>query len=37
MTERIYRDPVHNIIRLRTDTREGRLMIDLVDAPEIDR
>lgn len=37
MTERIYRDPVHNIIRLRTDTREGRLMIDLVDAREFQR
>jgi HD superfamily phosphohydrolase len=37
MSERIYRDPVHNIIRLRTDTREGRLMIDLVDAPEFQR
>jgi HD superfamily phosphohydrolase len=37
MSERIYRDPVHNIIRLRTDTREGRLMIALVDAPEFQR
>ncbi|HEX8180424.1 MAG TPA: HD domain-containing protein, partial [Pyrinomonadaceae bacterium] len=37
MSERIYRDPVHNIIRLRTDTREGRLMIDLIDAPEFQR
>ncbi|MDT7540124.1 MAG: uncharacterized protein QOE33_28 [Acidobacteriota bacterium] len=37
MTERISRDPVHNIIRLRTDTREGRLMIDLVDAREFQR
>ncbi|MCA1817223.1 MAG: HD domain-containing protein [Acidobacteria bacterium] len=37
MSERIYRDPVHNIIRLRTDTREGRLMISLVDAPEFQR
>src|SRR5919199_5565215 len=37
MSERIYRDPVHNIIRLRTDTREGRLMIDLVDAREFQR
>ncbi|MFL6230311.1 MAG: HD domain-containing protein [Pyrinomonadaceae bacterium] len=37
MSERIYRDPVHNIIRLRTDTREGRLMIDLVDAAEFQR
>ncbi|MFN2481380.1 MAG: HD domain-containing protein [Pyrinomonadaceae bacterium] len=37
MSERIYRDPVHNIIRLRTDTREGRLMVALVDAPEFQR
>src|ERR1051325_6314143 len=37
VSERIYRDPVHNIIRLRTDTREGRLMISLVDAPEFQR
>jgi hypothetical protein len=37
VSERIYRDPVHNIIRLRTDTREGRLMIDLIDAPEFQR
>ncbi len=37
MSERIYRDPVHNIIRLRTDTREGRLMIDLVDTREFQR
>src|ERR687886_1376337 len=37
MSERIYRDPVHNIIRLRTDAREGRLMIDLVDSREFQR
>ena len=37
MSERIYRDPVHNIIRLRTDTREGRLMIALVDTAEFQR
>lgn len=37
MTERIYRDPVHNIIRLRTDTDEGRLMMRLIDAPEFQR
>lgn len=37
MSERIYRDPVHNIIRLRTDTREGRLMIALIDTPEFQR
>ena len=37
MSERIYRDPVHNIIRLRTDTRAGRLMIELIDTPEFQR
>lgn len=37
MSERIYRDPVHNIIRLRTDTAEGRLMVELIDAPEFQR
>src|SRR6267378_2397650 len=36
-SERIYRDPVHNIIRLRTDTDEGRLMMHLIDAPEFQR
>jgi HD superfamily phosphohydrolase len=37
MTERIYRDPVHNIIRLRTDTDEGELMMHLIDSPEFQR
>ena len=37
MTERIYRDPVHNIIRLRTDTDEGRLMVQLIDSHEFQR
>jgi len=37
VSERIYRDPVHNIIRLRTDTDEGNLMISLIDAPEFQR
>ena len=37
MTERIYRDPVHNIIRLRTDTDEGQLMMRLIDTPEFQR
>ena len=37
MTERIYRDPVHNIIRLRTNTDEGRLMMRLIDTPEFQR
>ena len=34
MTERIYRDSVHNIIRVNTDTSEGRLVVSLVDTPE---
>ena len=37
MSERIYRDPVHNIIRLRTDTDEGELMMRLIDTPEFQR
>src|SRR3954465_6986741 len=37
MAERIYRDPVHNIIRLRTDSDEGELMMRLIDAPEFQR
>jgi len=37
VAERIYRDPVHNIIRLRTGTDEGRLMMRLIDAPEFQR
>ncbi len=37
MSERIYRDPVHNIIRLRTDADEGALMMRLIDAPEFQR
>jgi len=37
MSERIYRDPVHNIIRLRTDTAEGELMMNLIDAAEFQR
>jgi len=37
MSERIYRDPVHNIIRLRTDTVEGELMMKLIDAAEFQR
>src|SRR3954451_11890442 len=35
--ERIYRDSVHNIIRVNTDTPEGRLVVALVDAPEFQR
>ena len=37
MSERIYRDPVHNIIRLRTDNSEGELMMRLIDTPEFQR
>lgn len=34
---RIYRDSVHNIIRLRTDTPEGGLIARLVDSREFQR
>src|SRR4051795_6939148 len=37
MAERIYRDPVHNIIGLRTDTDEGKLMVRLIDSREFQR
>lgn len=37
MAERIYRDPVHNIIRLQTDSDEGELMMRLIDASEFQR
>ena len=37
MSERIYRDPEHDIIRIRTDTDEGKLMMRLIDAPEFQR
>jgi uncharacterized protein len=37
VAERIYRDPVHNIIRLSTNTDEGRLLIKLVDSCEFQR
>ena len=35
--ERIYRDSVHNIIRLKTDTPEGNLIACLIDTPEFQR
>src|SRR5205085_1922717 len=35
--QRIYRDPVHNIIPLRDDNAEGQLMIGLIDTPEFQR
>lgn len=37
LTERIYRDSVHNIIRVRMDTREGELIVGLIDTPEFQR
>src|SRR4051794_28261509 len=37
MSERIYRDSVHNIIRVNTDSAEGRLITALVDTPEFQR
>jgi hypothetical protein len=35
--ERIYRDSVHNIIRVNTDTDEGKLVVSLIDTPEFQR
>src|SRR5207247_8887154 len=37
LTERIYRDSVHNIIRVNTDSAEGRLIVSLIDTPEFQR
>ncbi|MBV9217344.1 MAG: HD domain-containing protein [Acidobacteria bacterium] len=37
MAERIYRDSVHNIIRVNMDTPEGRLIVSLIDTPEFQR
>lgn len=37
MAEKIYRDSVHNIIRLDTDTDAGRLLARLIDAAEFQR
>src|SRR6476469_3974613 len=37
LAERIYRDSVHNIIRVNTDTDEGRLVVGLIDTPEFQR
>jgi len=37
LTERIYRDSVHNIIRVNTEGHEGRLIVSLVDTPEFQR
>jgi uncharacterized protein len=35
--EKIYRDSVHNIIRLKTDTDEGKLLVRLIDTAEFQR
>ena len=35
--ERNYRDSVHNIIQLRTDSEEGRLLVRLIDTAEFQR
>src|SRR5690606_26441046 len=37
MAERIYRDSVHNIIRLDLGGDEGRLLSELIDTPEFQR
>lgn len=37
MSERIYRDPVHNIIRLRASDDEGALLVRLIDTAEFQR
>jgi len=37
VAERIYRDSVHNIIRVNTDSTEGRLTVALIDTPEFQR
>lgn len=37
MSEKVYRDSVHNIIRLETDTAAGRLLVRLVDTAEFQR
>ena len=37
MSEKIYRDSVHNIIRLKTDCAEGKLLVRLIDTAEFQR
>ncbi|MBS1793578.1 MAG: HD domain-containing protein [Acidobacteria bacterium] len=37
MAEKIYRDSVHNIIRLNTETADGRLLVRLIDTAEFQR
>ncbi|MEJ7863326.1 MAG: HD domain-containing protein [Pyrinomonadaceae bacterium] len=37
MSEKVYRDSVHNIIRLKTDSAEGKLLARLIDTAEFQR
>ena len=37
LSERIYRDSVHDIVRVNTGTAEGRLVVSLIDTPEFQR
>ncbi len=37
MPEKVYRDSVHNIIRLKTDNAEGKLLARLIDTAEFQR
>ncbi|MEO6590126.1 MAG: HD domain-containing protein [Pyrinomonadaceae bacterium] len=37
LSEKIYRDSVHNIIRLKTDSESGKLLVRLVDTVEFQR
>jgi HD superfamily phosphohydrolase len=37
LSEKIYRDSVHNIIRLRTNSEEGKLLVRLIDTAEFQR
>ncbi len=37
MSEKIYRDSVHNIIHLKADDDEGRLLVRLIDTAEFQR
>ena len=37
LAERIYRDSVHNVIRIDTETDGGALLVSLIDTPEFQR
>jgi HD superfamily phosphohydrolase len=37
LSEKIYRDSVHNIINIKTDSREGKLLVRLIDTAEFQR